>query len=621
MITGYPGTRKTALAFQLEKAVRKHNGCFCSGKYDLQDRSLPYSAISTALVRLLEEIFQAEERFGEVQSKILAAIGREGQHVLREVIPNLHVLFAADESSREEKILVEGTNPVGSAQEKAKLLFLLRQLIRAVCEAFSPVVLFLDDLQWVDSASLDLLHALATDRDIRGLLILGCYRDNEVWDDHKLSTFLRELEAPGADGAENVRISFITVDNLDQHAINDLLVDLLRTSDSSESKTLARILLERTFGNVFHVIQFLKTLREMGLLNYNLGLCQWQWNNEEIQSRMNVTDNVAELLRLEMENLLSVEARIALQLAACLGNEFEESTLVMVTTMLSGKCAEEGFRWEAPTVDKDEVKQCLEQCVKGGFLYRRATPVAITYRFVHDLIQGAAISLIESGKLELVQFSMGKALIENLSTEEVDRNLFVTVNFLNHGAKLKSLEEKNRSLLFNLNFQAGKKALKSSAFEAATKYLACSVGLLGHDCWDDKNYASSLDLFSTAAQAEYCNGNLEQCRSYINEVLAQTDRPIQGKLPAYVTLIESYNVQEQHSEALRTNLMVLKQVGVRFAPEGLLPLATISALQKTRRLLRNMDAADLLDLPTMTDKTKLMAMKLMDIALVSFEAG
>ena len=169
----------------------------------------------------------------------------------------------------------------------------------------------------------------------------------------------------------------------------------------------------------------------------------------------------------------------------------------------------------------------------------------------------------------------------------------MTVDFLNHGAKLKALEE-NRSLLLKLNLQAGKKALKLSAFEAAAKYLAFGIELLGHDCWDDKNYASSLDLFSTAAQAEYCNGNLVQCRAYINEVLAQTDRPIQGKLPAYITLVDSYGIQEQHALALATDLAVLKQLGVKFAPESFLPLSTISSLAKTKGLLRNMDAADLL---------------------------
>lgn len=352
----------------------------------------------------------------------------------------------------------------------------------------------------------------------------------------------------------------------------------------------------------------------MKLLTYNLALCQWQWDNAEIDSRMNVTDNVADLMRLELKAQLPVDARIALQIAACLGNESEESILVVVIAKMREAGQDGGLDWEALKVTVDEVKDWLDQCVKGGFLYRHGTS-AFKYRFVHDAIQEAAISFIEEEKLELVQFRIGQTLFENLPSDVVERNLFVAVNFVNHGTKLKCLEQ-NRAFLIDLNLRAGKKALKASAFGAAAQYLEFGISLLGHDCWEDKNYASSLDLFSTAAQAEYCNGNVEQSRAYIEQVLSQAHSPIEGKLPAYVTLIESYNMQEQQARALSTNLAVLKQLGVHFGPEGLLPLATLRSLQQSKSLLRDMDAADLLKLPMMTDTTKLLAMKMMDIALV-----
>ena len=608
---------KSSLAHHLEKPVHKHNGCFCSGKFDLQDRSLPYSGISEALIRLFEHILASRakdrDRFDQVQSNVVTAIGEECQHVLRTLIPNLHELFAHEtnhspEASKDQD-LIDETNPLGSAQEKAKLLFLLQQLIRVVCDIYGPVVILLDDLQWVDTASLELLHALATDRDIRGLLLLGCYRDNEVGDNHKLSLFLKELEKPGK---ETVRVTYVTVDNLDEHVITDMLQDLLQSTDSSETQNLARILHERTFGNIFFMIQFLKSLREMKLLTYNLAQCQWRWNNEEIKSRMNVTDNVAALMSLDMKSQLSNNARRVLEIAACLGNESDESTIVLVVTKMSEKGLENGHSWEAPArADDVQVKQWLQDCVEGGYLYRQSDH----YRFVHDIVQDAAISLIGDDMLELLQFNVGKVLVENLSTEQVEQSLFVMVDFLNHGAKLETLEE-NRSMLVSLNLQAGKKALKSSAFEAAAKYLAFGIELLGHDCWRDENYDLSLDLFSTAAQAEYCNGNLDESEAYIYVVLAQKGR-LHDKLPVYVTLIDIYKAQEQHTKALQTNLSVLKQLGAKFGPVGLLPLATVSSLRKTRRMLRNMDADDLLNLPSMSDKTKLMAMKLMDIALVS----
>lgn len=264
LLSGYPGTGKSSLAFQLEESVVRHGGCFCAGKYDLmRDRSsLPYSAIAKALTGLVQKISErreekeTDERFEQFQTNLESAIGPEEARpdgALRSIIPNLHLLFSVGEKEKAEnsKKRVGKASSVGSTQEKAKLLFLLRQLIRIICEAFCPVVVLLDDLQWIDTASIELLHSLSMDQDIQGLLLLGCYRDNDVGEDHRLSAFLEELSPTSGTQEAPVRVTFIKVANLDEAAIHDMLVDLLQTSsDSPETQALARILQERTFGNV-----------------------------------------------------------------------------------------------------------------------------------------------------------------------------------------------------------------------------------------------------------------------------------------------------------------------------------------------------------------------------------
>jgi predicted ATPase len=553
------------------------------------------------------------------------------------------------------------TNVAGHARssdkDKFKLQLLLRKVTAAICQIFSPVVLVLDDLQHVDAASLDLLYALATDGDIFGLLIVGCYRDNEVrGSHHTLRQFLNQLAAGGppqtskeheppaaaAAAVGDVRLTTISVGNLDIGSIQSMLEDLLEMKNPADAERFARVLYTKTFGNIFFVIQFLETLQQMELLTFNVGQFEWQWDNDAIERNMIATDNVAELTTLEIENLLSRPAQNALQIAACLGSWFLESTLVVLITRMSQETegGEEGqqhvftwesgtaghrhvFMWESGTAaDEDEVKNLLNECVQGGFLHRRVCTTAvdedevISYHFVHDVIQEAAISLIVHQ--DFAQFHIGKVLIENLPTDEQESNLFVIVDPMNHGMKVHSLKQ-SRSLLIGLNLRAGKKALQSSAFEAATEYLSFCVSLLGCDCWNDENYKLSLDIFSTAAQAEFCNANLEKCKIYIDRVLAQKQRPMQDKLPVYTCLYSIYNFQEKHAEALSTCLMVFKKLGINFGPTRLLPVTTLRTMMKMKRLMRDMDANDLLNLPPMTDEGRIMAMRLLDRALVSLK--
>jgi predicted ATPase len=773
MVSGYSGTGKSALVLQtLQQPCReRYRGCFCFGKFDLHHGGghgrnekegkecgvsgrclVPFSAISTALSRLVEEIIRdrrprgegedEDHRFDELLRPKLEALflGQQGPdeqqqlEVLRAIIPNFHLLLTergggggggdddnmeaqqqqrgkiistSSSSTSSTDALLRQCDMVGSAEKKAKLLLLLRLFMKEVCQVYCPVVLHLDDLQWADAASLDLLRALVLDRDITGLLVVGCYRDSDVvvddvaaardHHDHKLFTlFLNHLGANNNNNNgpprprtattttvaaplpadqrrisetndEQVRLTTISVQNLDHATIKNMLQDLLQMNSTSASNengennnddadvdALARFVYTKTYGNVFFVIQFLKTLQQMELLkvssNNNAddggGRLEWQWDQDKIaqNKRIATADNATELMTLDIEKQLSIPARNALKIAACLGNEFEESMLVLLILKLSEERLDgdqdNWFVWDDDDsiADEDQARELLEQCVQGGFLYRQAscTPTAVaaelhhhqrqqqqqqqqvvSYRFGHDVVQEAAISLIAGGQQDLAHFHIGKVLVENLPEYVQEQNLFALVDMMNHGMKANTLKQ-TRSLLISLNLKAGKKSLKSSAFEAAVQYITIAVRMLGHDCWDESHYATTLDLFSTAAQAEFCNANPDRCKWYIDRALAQPQGSIQDKFRVYTCMIDYYNFYEKHSEALATSIMVIKQLGVDFGPPALLPFATVSSLLKTKRLLRDMKADDMLGLPTMKDKTKRMAMRLMDRALVRY---
>lgn len=671
------------LGQEVKRTTKDLGGFFAWGKFDLQMHAEPYSAFLSAFGQLCEDIL-AFENTGrkardamQLRNAIKVAIGDEST-ILSEVVPNLkQILFEGPEAEAtllERRHLrssaaapfdsklgttaisssivrkyhmreaaedlggiaweakADGNNYDGRKSDKCaisdydgrrvrnKFNFIMRCFVGAICSPSHPLVLFLDDLHWADAASLELLETLVHCREIFGLLVVGCYRDNEVDEQtHPLAALLRKITKPG----RGLSVTQVLVRNLDSKTVNDLISDLLDT-DKSKTQGLAAIVHKKTLGNALFVRHFLSKIHDEGMLTYSMGLLRWTWDENMIRTNTSVADNVVDLLRHKLKSKMDCYAQEVLQMAACLGSTFDERVLVAAAAGTELKIHDQDSPYQSKKISdrffENEpegwrgagIIRCLAMFVAEGLLDTKDTHgegSSTTYWFVHDQIKEAAYSLIPADKCNSLKLRMGESLLDSNPKSEVANVLFIIVDLLNSGVDLIP-PGKKRQQLAELNLKAGEKAMSSSAFSTAAAHLKTGISLLGPKHWEEQ-YSLSLKLYSTVAQADYCISDFDHMHEAINEVLAQKNVPFDDKLQVRSVLVKSLTTQSKNLEAIDECLGLLKQMGVH-CPMRASKIAVISALVKTKRLFKGQSKSTLSELPVMKDKTKMEAMRLMN---------
>ena len=577
LVGGYSGTGKSALVHEIHRPITARRGYFIEGKFDQFQRSVPYFALIEAFrgfVALL--LTEKEEKLRPLCAAIQKAIGAEGR-VLTDVMPSLEHLIGPQPEVPE----------VGGAEAQNRFNYIFRKFVKAISGPEHPIVLFIDDLQWADSASLSLLKALLTDSDTRSLLCVCAYRDNEVSAAHPFVTTVAEMEAKGAP------ISRIEIGNLNLADVHALLSEATALP-AAATEPLARLVFEKTQGNAFFVTQFLKSLAREQLLAFNFDRLHWEWDVERIRAR-NITDNVVELLAGKIRELPAGTQQV-LKLAACIGSHFDSDTLAVI--------------YEQPV---DTVERELHEALAEGLI----TPMEERYRFVHDRIQQAVYSLIPEADRGRVHLRIGELLLEKIPEEQQDHFLFDIVNQYNQGLHLLGTPEK-RDVLAELNLRAGRKAKLSSAFKPANEYIETGIGLLRPDHWQSQ-YPLSLQLYTEGAETAYNIGAFEPMSTRIDAVL-QNGRDLLDKITPYAIRINAFKAKNQLQEAIDTGLEVLAQLGEKFPKKGTLPLV-MADLLKTKWMLRGKDVNTLTNLPAMRNPYKEAAMRMLnDIASPAYWA-
>ncbi len=340
--------------------------------------------------------------------------------------------------------------PPSEAQRRFQLVF--RRFIGVFARPEHPLALFLDDLQWLDAATLDLLEDLLTHTDLRHLLLIGAYRDNEVSVTHPL---VRKLDAIRQAGAI---VQDIVLAPLGRDDLGQLLADSLH-GEPERSAPLAELIHEKTTGNPFFAIQFISTLADEGLLTFDYGEGRWLWDLRRIHAK-GFTDNVVELMIGKL-NRLPIETQKALQQFACMGNSAGFEMLRMV---YPGSI--------------EDMHDALWEAVRSGLIFRGDD----AYRFLHDRVQEAAYSQIAKGLRAEAHLRIGLLLVEHTPPSKRDEAIFEIVNQLNRGAHLiASSEERERVAALNLS--AGKRAKSATAYDAALKYFRAGLALLTEETW------------------------------------------------------------------------------------------------------------------------------------------
>ncbi|MGD1807786.1 trifunctional serine/threonine-protein kinase/ATP-binding protein/sensor histidine kinase [Dapis sp. BLCC M126] len=575
LVAGFSGIGKTAIVNEVHKPITRQQGYFIKGKFDQFNRNLPFSAFVQAfrdlMGQLLSESDAQLERWG---TKILAAVGENGQ-VIVEVIPELEQIIGQQPPVSQ----LSGS----AAQNRFNLLF--PKFIQVFTTKKHPLVMFLDDLQWADSASLNLLQLLMSKVSSKYLLILGAYRDNEVFPAHPLMLTLEQIHKAGA------VVNTITLEPLGEMTVNHLVADTLSCREQL-AQPLTRLVYQKTQGNPFFTTQFLKALYEDGWIEFQTQIGYWQCNMAVVQ-QLALTDDVVEFMALQLQKL-SLEIQEVLKLAACIGNKFDLGTLAIVS--------EQSLADIAPALWKALQEGLI---LPQGQVYKlyieQITPMAdgicqtATYKFLHDRVQQAAYSLIPEDQKQITHLQIGQLLLHNTSKTEREERIFEIVNQLNMGMDLIA-EPEQRSELAQLNLIAGRKAKVANAYAASFEYFRVGIKLLASDSWVH-SYHLTLALYESAAEAAYLSNNFEEMEQLIEVVLQQTPTLL-DRIKVYDVKIQGYGTQNKFMRAVSNALTVLKDLGFPL-PESPIQSDIQQALEKTKTLLTDKGPSELMALPEM----------------------
>jgi histidine kinase len=590
LISGAPGIGKTTLVQELYKPMTQQQGYLITGKYEQLQHNIPYSAIIQAFRELIRQLLsEPEAQVATWRERLLVALGNSAQVVI-DVIPDLELILGKQPPTIELPP-AESQNRFHLILEKFLRVFTQPTVIHGI-DHYHPLVIFLDDLQWADRASLHLIQQWMTVFNDQQLLIIGAYRDNEINASHPVAEFLHDLHSSGG------TIHSIALSPLGLAEVDCLIQDTLRC-EPERSLPLAELILRKTAGNPFFINEFLGFLHQEKLIDFNTQQGIWQWDLHSIQTTK-VTNNVVDLV-LDRIQTLPVQSQHALSLAACMSNQFDLKTLAVVS---------EQSPLETALHLRSAVQQSLITPLGDDDKYLEYYPQSsemsldITYKFLHDRIQQAAYSLIPEHHQVHHHLNIGQLWLRATPQHQLDDKIFVIVDHLNTGATLLA-DQTQKNELARLNLTAGQKAKTAIAYDLALNYLNQGRSLLAEDCWQT-TYDLTLALGESTAEAAYLVGNFQQMEERVEEVLHHAKTAL-DKTKVYLVKIQACIAQDRFMDAIYIALQALDILGITLPTQPDRD-SIAQELSKTKRILTEKE--DLVQLPKMTDPHKLAAMQM-----------
>jgi predicted ATPase/signal transduction histidine kinase/tRNA A-37 threonylcarbamoyl transferase component Bud32 len=581
MISGNTGIGKSALVNDIHKTVVAKRGFFITGKFDQFKRCIPYSSLIQAFLQLIRQILtENEELIGLWRTKILDSVYPNGQ-VIIDVIPEVELIIGKQPPVPEL--------PSQESQNRFNIYF--KNFIRAFANEGNPLTIFLDDLQWIDLPSLNLIELFMTDTETSKLFFIGAFRDNEVDNSHPLNVTLGRLKKAG------IKISYSELSSLDYINVNQLIADTLKCLPEKTNE-LSRLCMKKTNGNPFFLKQFLQTIYENQLFEFDNKQMIWHWEIGKIE-KMKVTDNVVDLMITKIQKL-SANTQAALKLASSIGNQFDLKTLSIVSEKAQTEAAAD--LWEAL---RDELIFPLNDDYK--FIVSDFDNSDAIYKFSHDRIQHAVYTLIPEKERKEIHLKIGRLLLNNVKEHDLEEKIFNITNQLNSGLRLiESQPERNE--LARLNFIAGEKAKAANAYEIAFQYYTVGKDLLDDNCWQNQ-YSLTLKIYTEAAEASYLTGNFEMMDELATEVL-KNSRSLLDRIRVNEIIIQSLMSRARLREAVTNAIDILKQLGVNI-PDKPERIKVFFSILRMRLILSRYSLEDLNSLPEMKDEQKLAAMRIL----------
>ncbi|MDC0713164.1 trifunctional serine/threonine-protein kinase/ATP-binding protein/sensor histidine kinase [Stigmatella sp. ncwal1] len=571
LVSGYSGIGKSSVVHELHRPVVQRRGFFLSGKFDQFQRDIPYATLAQAIRGLMQQLLAGtDEELAGWRERLNQAWAGDGQ-ALVDLVPQLEVLAGKQPSLQE----------VSPGEAQYRFQRVVRQFLQVFATPEHPLVMFLDDLQWADLASLQLIQQLLSQPENPPVQWIGAYRDNEVSPSHPLTSVLEEVHKAGA------RVTPLRLEPLNLKQVEQMVADTLPGASEEVTLPLSALVHEKTGGNPFFLLQWMVTLHQDGLLVRGPG-GGWTWDVGVVQTK-GYSDNVVDFMVGKLRQFPSGTQHL-LRLAACVGNVFSLQMLRALTGL----------------EEMGDMEQGLEPALQEGLMARTGPE---QYRFLHDRIQQAAHALMSEEERKSVHLRIGRLLLKSLTPETVGEVIFDVVSQLNAGMELLD-EPAERHHVARLNAEAGRKAAAAVAPGPAITYFATAFALIPGDPWETDGELA-FRVQSARAKCEIQRGNAAGARQLAEELLFRA-RTRADSTAAYCLKNTSCLVVGDVQEAMTCMLECLAKLGT---PLPLNPSweEVVAAHEEVWTLLGNRSIESLIELPPMTSPD----MKLVMDALLS----
>jgi len=601
LVSGYSGIGKTSLVKELGKSIVQKKGHLIQGKFDQFKQNTSYATLINALTQLIKIILnEPVETLKHWKMKILDALDGNGQLIV-DYIPELEEVIGPQKSLH--------ALPVEESQARFITNFI--NFINVFASKDHPLVIFLDDLQWSDLPTLQLIKQLVITDKLSYTLIIGAYRDNEVDVSHPLKITIRDIE-------KRRFVDNLILKPLDNAATKRLVAETLQNKGKLVDKVNEKIY-SKTYGNPFFTIQLLKNLKDKGVIYFNYDNARWNCNLKQLNEEK-YAENVIDIL-IKKQQEQNGATQKALQIASCIGTTFDLKTLSVIqkcTLAQSGQHLQDALL-ENMILPLDENYKYFEKVnaySKAEISVRKM--INPRYKFQHDRIQQAAYSQISKLDREQIHLSIGKLYLKHIPEMQSETRFLDMIDHLNTGRQLIK-NEKFRTKVAELNLEAGTKAKESSAYKSALAYLKIGEELLGQNSWS-KNYELSWEFNRELQHCYYLTGNIKKADEVLQVILQKSKTPIEKALlissrtRQYIT---TQRIPESISSAFE-GLSILNFKAKKAPTEDDIHIET----QRLHKNLKGRKISELINLPEISEnKAKIASQILAETFAAAFVSG
>ena len=599
LLRGEAGTGKSSLVQYVERKEKKGKEFFVTGKYGQLgegDEAHPYCAIVDATTGLCFNISDDVGLRNQIRTRVQGNLTADEIRLLTKIVPTVEFIVP---------VRSETSTTVASQQTSMRFLCTYRKFLRCVCDDDHPLVLFLDDLQWADDASRQLIDSIVSDSKMQNMLLIGAVREDEK------SIFELATDAV-------LKSSQIELQALSEETVNEI-VSKAAARQPDDTVELSAVVCRKTGGNAYFVVQYVEMLHREELLVFSFKTNRWEWDLEVIKARTCVSDNLVEVLVQKIE-AMSREVQIVLMVAACLGSSVKVEVLESVLgsegildSLNPWTAGHGGEKQALPTINKTATREAIVAATRANLLEETING---SIRFSHDRVQQSAFSILPSGdKARRLQARIGETLLRLIDSEKSsdDWMLFTATDLLskhNYNGTQLSGEE-----IADLCLEAAQKAADKAAFRSAARYADAGIRLLSSASFPGQRYELLLALSNLSAEMHYSRGSFDRSNEIIQSIL-QKSRSVEDCFRAYNISLDTYASQQDWEGAVLRGSELVRELGVSL-PKNPNILNVISLVIKVKRRLGGRKATDLENLPIMTNPRMEEALRLLSTTAFS----